>query len=100
MRLRWLLISLVFAVATTAFAQDTPEAKAKALMTAEVAVFLPSIARFRYVYLNQLIESGTLAALALDATPGRTWSRSRRTAGSPVTSSSGWRRTSRRPPTG
>ena len=40
-----------------------------ALMTAEVAVFLPSIARFRYVYLNQLIESGTLAALALDATP-------------------------------
>ncbi len=40
-----------------------------AVMTAEVAVFLPSIARFRYVYLNQLIESGTLAALALDATP-------------------------------
>lgn len=40
-----------------------------AVMTAEIAIFLPSIARFRYVYLNQLIESGTLAALALDATP-------------------------------
>jgi signal transduction histidine kinase len=40
-----------------------------AVMTAEIAIFLPSIARFRSVYLNQLIESGTLAALALDATP-------------------------------
>ena len=40
-----------------------------AVMTAEVAIFLPSIARFRLVYLEQLIESGTLAALALDATP-------------------------------
>jgi signal transduction histidine kinase len=40
-----------------------------AVMTAEIAIFLPSIARFRTVYLNQLIESGTLAALALDATP-------------------------------
>src|SRR5689334_454196 len=40
-----------------------------AVMTAEIAIFLPSIARFRAVYLNQLIESGTLAALALDATP-------------------------------
>jgi signal transduction histidine kinase len=39
------------------------------VMTAEIAIFLPSIARFRTVYLNQLIESGTLAALALDATP-------------------------------
>ena len=38
-------------------------------MTAEVLIFLPSIARFRQVYLDQLIESGTLAALALDATP-------------------------------
>ena len=38
-----------------------------AVMTAEVAIFLPSIARFRLVYLEQLIESGTLAALALDA---------------------------------
>src|ERR1044072_9297045 len=40
-----------------------------AVMTAEIAIFLPSIARFRSEYLNQLIESGTLAALALDATP-------------------------------
>src|ERR1700682_6149304 len=40
-----------------------------AVMTAEILLFLPSIARFRVVYLNQLIESGTLAALALDATP-------------------------------
>src|SRR4029077_16021456 len=38
-------------------------------MTAEILLFLPSIARFRLVYLEQLIESGTLAALALDATP-------------------------------
>ena len=40
-----------------------------AVMTAEVAIFLPSIARFRLVYLSERIESGTLAALALDATP-------------------------------
>ena len=40
-----------------------------AVMTAEILIFLPSIARFRSEYLNQLIESGTLAALALDATP-------------------------------
>ena len=40
-----------------------------AVMTAEVLLFLPSIARFRLVYLNERIESGTLAALALDATP-------------------------------
>src|SRR5258708_20430066 len=40
-----------------------------AVMTAEILLFLPSIARFRMVYLYQLIESGTLAALALDATP-------------------------------
>ena len=40
-----------------------------AVMTAEILIFLPSIARFRSDYLNQLIESGTLAALALDATP-------------------------------
>ncbi len=40
-----------------------------AVMTAEVLLFLPSIARFRLAYLEQLIESGTLAALALDATP-------------------------------
>jgi len=40
-----------------------------AVMTAEVLLFLPSIARFRMAYLEQLIESGTLAALALDATP-------------------------------
>jgi signal transduction histidine kinase len=40
-----------------------------AVMTAEVLIFLPSIARFRMVYLETLIESGTLAALALDATP-------------------------------
>ena len=40
-----------------------------AVMTAEVLIFLPSIARFRLVYLNERIESGTLAALALDATP-------------------------------
>jgi signal transduction histidine kinase len=40
-----------------------------AVMTAEILIFLPSIARFRAEYLGQLIESGTLAALALDATP-------------------------------
>src|ERR1700730_6309279 len=40
-----------------------------AVMTAEILLFLPSIGRFRMVYLYQLIESGTLAALALDATP-------------------------------
>src|SRR5262245_4578243 len=40
-----------------------------AVMTAEILIFLPSIARFRMVYLETLIESGTLAALALDATP-------------------------------
>ncbi len=40
-----------------------------AVMVAEVVLFLPSIARFRVTYLEQLIESGTLAALALDATP-------------------------------
>ena len=40
-----------------------------AVMTAEIFIFLPSIARFRVVYLEQLIESATLAALALDATP-------------------------------
>ena len=40
-----------------------------AVMTAEILLFLPSIARFRLTYLEQLIESGTLAALALDATP-------------------------------
>ena len=39
------------------------------VMIAEILIFLPSIARFRSVYLGQLIESGTLAALALDATP-------------------------------
>ncbi len=40
-----------------------------AVMTAEVLLFLPSLARFRLAYMEQLIESGTLAALALDATP-------------------------------
>ena len=35
-----------------------------AVMTAELLLFLPSIGRFRLVYLEQLIESGTLAALA------------------------------------
>src|SRR5499427_9523749 len=40
-----------------------------AVMTSEFLIFLPQIARFRLVYLEQLIESGTLAALALDATP-------------------------------
>jgi len=40
-----------------------------AVMTAELLLFLPSIARYRQAYLEQLIESGTLAALALDATP-------------------------------
>ncbi|MBS0541289.1 MAG: HAMP domain-containing histidine kinase [Proteobacteria bacterium] len=39
------------------------------VMTAELLLFLPSIARYRHAYLEQLIESGTLAALALDATP-------------------------------
>ena len=42
-----------------------------AVMTAEVAIFLPSIARFRLVYLEQLIESGTLAALGIEGT--RRW---------------------------
>ena len=40
-----------------------------AVMTAEVAIFLPSIARFRLSYLENLIETGALATLALDATP-------------------------------
>jgi signal transduction histidine kinase len=40
-----------------------------AIMMVEILIFLPSIARYRLVYLEQLIESGTLAALALDATP-------------------------------
>ena len=40
-----------------------------AVMTAEILLFLPSLARYRLAYLEQLIESGTLAALALDATP-------------------------------
>src|SRR5437667_3528343 len=40
-----------------------------AVMTAELLLFLLSIARHRLGYLEQLIESGTLAALALDATP-------------------------------
>jgi signal transduction histidine kinase len=39
------------------------------VMISELLLCLPSIARFRMVYLDQLIESGTLAALALDATP-------------------------------
>src|ERR1700744_4138572 len=40
-----------------------------AVMTAELLLFLPSIARFRLVSLEPLVETGTLAALALDATP-------------------------------
>jgi signal transduction histidine kinase len=40
-----------------------------AVMTAEMALFLPSIARFRTVWLQERIEFGTLATLALDATP-------------------------------
>ncbi len=40
-----------------------------AVMTAELLLFLPSLGRYRLAYLEQLIESGTLAALALDATP-------------------------------
>lgn len=40
-----------------------------AIMTAEILIFLPSIARYRAEYLSQLIENGALAALALDATP-------------------------------
>src|SRR5216683_6052918 len=40
-----------------------------AVMIAEILLFLPSIGRFRMAYLYQLIESGTLASLALDATP-------------------------------
>jgi len=42
-----------------------------AVMAAEVLIFLPSIARFRVSYLEQLVENGTLAALTLDATPDR-----------------------------
>ncbi|HJQ56211.1 MAG TPA: HAMP domain-containing sensor histidine kinase [Vineibacter sp.] len=40
-----------------------------AVMTAEVAVFLPSIARFRLTWLEARLEAGALATLALDATP-------------------------------
>src|SRR5437763_14147519 len=40
-----------------------------AVMTAEILLFLRSIARFRLVYLEQLIQSGTPAPLALHATP-------------------------------
>ncbi|SKA04527.1 Signal transduction histidine kinase [Enhydrobacter aerosaccus] len=40
-----------------------------AIMAAEMLLFLPMIGRFRMAHLEQLIESGTLAALALDATP-------------------------------
>lgn len=40
-----------------------------AIMAAEMLLFLPLIGRFRMAHLGQLIESGTLAALALDATP-------------------------------
>jgi signal transduction histidine kinase len=40
-----------------------------AVMTAEVALFLPSIARFRSVWLEERLEAGALATLALDATP-------------------------------
>ena len=39
------------------------------IMLAEMAVFLPSIARFRVTYMQELLETGTLATLALDATP-------------------------------
>src|SRR3954471_19219484 len=39
-----------------------------AILTAELLLFLPSIGRYRLGYLEQRIESGTLAALALDAT--------------------------------
>jgi signal transduction histidine kinase len=40
-----------------------------AVMTAEVALFLPSIARFRLTWLEERLEAGSLATLALDATP-------------------------------
>jgi signal transduction histidine kinase len=40
-----------------------------AVLIAELMLFLPSLSRYRQAYLEQLIESGTLAALALDATP-------------------------------
>ncbi|MBS0520266.1 MAG: HAMP domain-containing histidine kinase [Proteobacteria bacterium] len=40
-----------------------------AIMAAQMLLFLPLIGRFRMAHLEQLIESGTLAALALDATP-------------------------------
>ncbi|QQS14423.1 MAG: HAMP domain-containing histidine kinase [Rhodospirillales bacterium] len=40
-----------------------------AVMTAEVALFLPSIARFRLTWLEERVETGMLATLALDATP-------------------------------
>ena len=40
------------------------------VLVAEVLIFVPSIARFRLVYLHQRIDAGMLAALALEAAPG------------------------------
>ncbi|MBM3534236.1 MAG: HAMP domain-containing histidine kinase [Alphaproteobacteria bacterium] len=41
------------------------------VMLTEVAVFVPSIARYRLVYLEQKLAASHLAGLALDATPDR-----------------------------
>lgn len=39
------------------------------VMVSEVAIFMPSIARFREAYLEQLLATAHLATLALEATP-------------------------------
>lgn len=40
------------------------------VLVAEVLIFVPSIARFRLVYLQQRVDAGMLATLALEAAPG------------------------------
>jgi len=39
------------------------------IMLAEVMIYVPSISRFRLVYLEEKLSAGELASLALDATP-------------------------------
>jgi len=39
------------------------------IMVAEVLIYVPSISRFRLVYLEEKLAAGELASLALDATP-------------------------------
>ena len=40
------------------------------VLIAEALIFVPSIARFRLTYLQQRVDAGMLAALALEAAPG------------------------------